>query len=135
MDRERLQNYKYLKLEIKQLLEQIVVIESSIYSPKAQHLTGMPAAPSQGNEAEDMRVKHLDLLTYYHKKVRELEAEQLTIEQALDLLDPVPRMLLRYRYIEGQKWEDICVRMSYSWRQVHRNHHKALEQLRERTEK
>lgn len=135
MDRVRLQNYKNIKKEIKQLLEQITVIESRLYSPKAQHLTGMPAAQANGNAVEDMSAEHMELLNYYHKRVDELDAEQLEIEKALELLEPMHRMLLRYRYIEGHKWEDICVLMSYSWRQVHRNHHKALEQLRERTER
>ena len=40
------------------------------------------------------------------------------------------RLLLNYRYITGMKFEQIAVTMGYSWRQIHRLHGKALEQIR-----
>ena len=55
-----------------------------------------------------------------------------TIEKAIEGLNPTTRMLLRYRYIEGLTWEEVCVRLSYSWRQTHRLHARALDQLREK---
>lgn len=36
------------------------------------------------------------------------------------------RLLMRYRYIHGLKWEEIAVKMEYSWKQIHRIHAKAL---------
>ena len=38
-------------------------------------------------------------------------------------------MLMRYRYIDGLKWEEVAVRMNYSWTQTHDIHGKALKQL------
>lgn len=34
--------------------------------------------------------------------------------------------ILFNRYIQGRKWEDICVRLSVSWRKVHYIHKRAL---------
>ena len=52
-------------------------------------------------------------------------------EKAIEALEPTARMLLRFRYIDGLPWEEVCVRMNYSWRQTHRMHSKALEALKE----
>ena len=134
MTKERLRNYLDLKREQAQLQQQLETIEAALYSPKTQRLTGMPSAPSHGNAVENMADKHLELQDRYRAKLAELAAEQLAIEQAIETLEPTDRMLLRYRYIEGLPWEEVCVRMSYSWRQTHRLHSKALEALRKQEE-
>jgi DNA-directed RNA polymerase specialized sigma subunit len=38
--------------------------------------------------------------------------------------------VLTYRYLRGMKWEDIAVKMGYSWRRIHYIHSKALENFR-----
>lgn len=67
----------------------------------------------------------------YQAKLARVEQEQLAIEQAIDSLDTVQRTLMRHYYIEGLTWEEVCVKASYSWRQTHRIHAKALDQLEE----
>jgi len=134
MMKERLRNYLDLKREQKQLQQQLEAIEAALYYPKIQQLTGMPSNPSKGNTMEDLAAKHLELRERYNIKIRELAEEQLAIEKSIDILDPVARALLRYRYIEGLAWEEVCVAMSYSWRQTHRIHSRALETLRKQTE-
>ena len=135
MTKERLRNYLDLKEEQAQLQQQIEAIEAALYSPKGQRLTGMPSAPSHGNAVEEMVAKHLQLMDRYRSKMTELAEEQLVIEKAIEALEPTARMLLRYRYIDGLAWEEVCVRMNYSWRQTHRLHSKALDALKEQEEK
>jgi DNA-directed RNA polymerase specialized sigma24 family protein len=130
MTKERLRSYLDLKAERDQLRQQLETIEAALYSPKAQRLTGMPASPSHGNAVEEMAARHLELMDRYRAKMLELAEEQLEIEKAIEALEPTERMLLRFRYIEGLPWEEVCVRMNYSWRQTHRMHSKALEALR-----
>jgi len=135
MTKDRLRNYLDLKREQAQIQQQLESIEAALYFPKVQRLTGMPTAPSPGNAMEDMAAKHLELRDRYQAKLDELAAEQLAIETAIDTLSATTRMLLRYRYIEGLTWEEVCVKMSYSWRQTHRLHAKALDTLRQREPK
>lgn len=132
MTKERLKRYLEIKGEQDQLRQQIESIEAVLYAPKTQRLTGMPTASSHGNHVEDMAAKHLELVDTYRAKLLELAEEQLAIEKAIEALEPMARMLLRFRYIDGLEWEPICVRMSYSWRQVHRLHSNALTALKER---
>lgn len=130
MTKERLRNYLDLKREQAQLRQQLETIEAALYSPKAQRLTGMPSSPSHGNATEEMAERHLELMDRYRAKLAELAAEQLAIEQTIEALEPTERMLLRYRYLDGLAWEEVCVKMNYSWRQTHRLHSKALEELK-----
>ncbi len=135
MTKERLRNYSDLKKEGEQLRQKLEELETALYYPKIQQLTGMPSNHgAEGNPQEMMAIRHIELQELYKTKLDELAAEQLAIEQAIETLSPVKRQLLRYRYIDGLKWEDICVKMCYSWRQTHRLHGEALLELRETTE-
>ena len=133
MTKERLRQYRSIKREREQLLQQLEEVEAALYSPKIQKLTGMPSGGSKpdGNPQENLIAHHLELQERYRAKVDELAAEQLAIEQAIETLDGTLRTLMRFYYIDGLKWEEVCVKMNYSWRQIHNLHRKALNQLRE----
>ena len=131
MTKERLRNYKYIEKEREQLLHQLEEIEAALYNPRIQRLTGMPSAPSPDNAQENLAIKHTELMDRYQAKREELAAEQLAIEDAIEALDPTARMLMRYRYLDGLTWEEVCVQMSYSWAQTHRIHGAALRKLKD----
>lgn len=131
MTKERLRKYQSIKKEREQLRQKIEEVEAALYYPKIQQLTGMPGSgQKEGNPQEALAIHHIELQEKYNAKQEELAAEQLAIEEAIDSLDPNRRMLLRYRYIDGLKWEEICVRLNYSWTQTHYHHGEALKQLR-----
>lgn len=135
MTKERLRNYGKIKREREQLLQQLEEVEAALYSPKIQRLTGMPSGGKpDGNPQENLIAHHIELQQRYMAKVDELAAELLAIEQAIESLDGTLRTLLRFRYIDGLVWEEVCVRMNYSWRQIHNLHGRALNQLREETD-
>lgn len=129
MNQERLKNYRAIKAEREQIKRQLERLEAAMYAPKTQHLTGMPSAAPVDNPLDDRIDKRAELITYYRDKEAELEAELLAIEKAIEGLTPTARVALRYHYIDGHKWEKVCVLMSYSWRQIHRIHDYALKQL------
>ena len=131
MIKERLRNYRNLKEERDQIRCKLEELEATLCCPKIQCLTGMPSAPSKENSMELMVARHLELQEKYRIKQEELASELLAIEEAIEGLEPPARMLLRYRYIDGLKWEEVCVKMNYSWKQIHRIHSAALKQLRE----
>ena len=130
MTKERLREYRDLHRELKQIEEKVETMESTLYSPKIPRITGMPSAAGNGNSKEDLAAKHIELLDYYRKKQQELYTEQLAIEKAIESLDGVERTLMRYRYIEGLTWEEVCVKMNYGWTQTHKIHGKALQMLK-----
>ena len=134
MNKDRLRSYQAIKKEQEQLKHQLEKIEAAIYYPKIQRMTGMPFAKTEGNHQEDMAIYHIELQTRYKAKIEEIVAERLAIEEAIEPLTPTMRMLIRFRYIDGLKWEEVCCKMNYSWRQTHRLHAETLKRLREMTD-
>lgn len=132
MTKEQLRAYRDIKLERDKLALMIEEVEAVLYSPRSQRLDGMPRGGSApGSLVEEAAVKHTELLERYRQKVAELSAALVEIENAIEVLDSRERTLVRLYYIQGLTWEEVCVDMSYSWRQVHRIHAKALEILKE----
>ena len=131
MTKERLRKYRDLRRELAQIAQKVEEMESALFSPKVQKLTGMPSAPAGGGNAkEGLMAEHLELLAYYREQEAALKSEQLAIEKAIDSLDYRERSVLRPYYIDGLTWEQVCVLVNYSWRQVHNIHSCALEKLR-----
>ena len=132
MTKEELRGYRNLKREADQLEQYIARIKAEIYAPRTTHLDAIPgASPNGTGPTERLALKHVELLERYREKLVELRTAQLRIEKAIEPLSPDERMLMRYRYIDGLTWEEVAVKMGYSWRQVHRIHAKALEHVRE----
>lgn len=46
------------------------------------------------------------------------------------LSDEDEKDVLMYRYIKLMKWEDICVKMRFSWKWVHKIHSRALSNFK-----
>lgn len=66
-----------------------------------------------------------------------LKAKYLRIKKCKEITDKIERLknedekdVLMYRYIKLMKWEDIAVRMGYSWKHVHRIHSNALNHFK-----
>lgn len=131
MTKERLRSYRALQLERDKLLRDIKELEVKLYGPTGQRLDGMPRGGSGNNDALDNLLdKKSKLERQYWEKVTALTEEIEAIESAIERLDPRERTLIRLYYINGLTWEQVAVEMSYSWRQVHNIHGKALEQLK-----
>ena len=128
---KRLREYQDIKREITQLRDKLGEIEAVLMHPRIQRINDMPSAPVRGYAQEDMIARHILLQELYSDKLQQLTAKQMETEQLIDGLQPRHRTLLRYRYVDGLKWEEICVKMGYCWRQVHRIHREALTELEE----
>lgn len=131
MTKEQLKAYRSIKLERDMLADRIKELETTLYSPRASRLDAMPrGGSSPGSAVETAAIRHAELLERYETKVAELSKALIEIEEAIEVLEPRERTLIRLHYAEGLTWEEVCVRMCYSWRQVHRIHAKALETLK-----
>lgn len=137
MDKELTENEKkklflksYLrdKLAVIRIEEQLAELRASKISPSLIS-DGMPHGTS------------LSDLSDYAAKVDELERELIQkrydricsfqkVQAAIEAVeDEAEKDLLTYRYLRGMKWEEIAVKMGYSWRKIHYLHGDALEHL------
>jgi DNA-directed RNA polymerase specialized sigma subunit len=129
MTKEQLKSYQALMRELEGLRTQIKTLAAKIRGVSAVTLSDMPKPTTKGDQSDGI-CKLADMQGLYESKVKSALEEMADIEQAISQLeDPIQRTLMRYRYIEGLEWEKICVKLNYSWRQIHRIHSMALNNL------
>lgn len=133
MTKEELKQYQHIKRELEKLERTIQRINEDLYSPRTSNLTGMPKSqlPDGFNPADSWIEEKSEVLEMYARKKEELKAALLAIENAIATLEPAERTVMRLHYIDGLKWEQVCVEAFCSWRTAHRYHARALEKLKE----
>lgn len=130
MWKERLRAFRDQIREAKQLKEQLAEMEVRIYGPKGQRFTAMPHSPNTaGQTVDDLVIAHMDLSSRYKARITQIGTEQLRIEEALEMINPALRMIIRYYYFDRMSWDKVAVKCGYSWRQTHRLHSIALRAL------
>lgn len=133
-ENNRKKEYLRKYLEAKRMQE---VLEREIDELRLDRM--IPGSPAQdgmphGSGGGDLsgyvaRLDELDrkLRAQMYKKIQ-LRAE---ITEKIDAMsDETESLLLRLRYIHGLKWEEVAVKMDYSWKQIHRLHSKALNNFK-----
>lgn len=92
---------------------------------------GMPRGSSVSDTVGQAVAKIADLQAEINREIDRLADLRREIEDAIYTVDdPVHQELLERRYIDGDKWEEIAVRMHYSWRNILRKHGKALSAVK-----
>lgn len=127
--KEFLMSYQKEKRRVRRLEEQLEELRRNKMSPSVTN-DGMP----HGTDKKD--------LSDYAVKVDEIEQELVAarysricafqeVQKRIEAMeDEREKDLLTYRYLKGLKWEEICARMDYKWRQVHRIHAMAIKNLK-----
>ena len=128
MTKEFLQNHLTKLEEAKGLEFEIQQMYQTLKSPI---ITGMPAVHSPdtdklGNVVWKIQQKEIKYLA----KLDVILNEEKDIEKVIEALeDSRERTIMRYRYISGLKWEEVCVKANYSWKHTHRLHSAALQKV------
>lgn len=128
MTKARLRAYRDLKLERDRLEAMVAALE---YGLTGINMDGMPRSGKVSDPTGNQAIDHTQVQDLYTQKVAELNRALVEIERAIECLEPRERTLIRLYYAEGLTWEEVCVVMNYSWRQIHYIHKKALEQLKD----
>lgn len=71
-------------------------------------------------QIELLKEERLEKVRCYQKIERQIRQMENEDEQEV----------LRLRYILGMKWEEVAVKMDYSWKQTHRIHSSALQNFK-----
>lgn len=129
MTKKELHELFWMEKNIKRMEEKLIELEAKA----TQITTQLSKEPKGTNSVEDklgetvskivdLQNEINDQLKIYYKKVR-------YIEKAIEKLPPREALLIRLRYLDQKRWEEICVEMNYSWRQIHYIHAEALKML------
>ena len=94
-----------------------------------QTLTGDTVqAPKDPHKFDDLGELALEIERAV-KTCHKIKSETLAVIMRIE--NSTLRRLLVLRYLNGHTWEEIAVRMNYSWRQVHRLHGRAIIEVAE----
>ena len=125
--KEYLNSYKKLCNKIRSLEEQIESLREVEQSAKISKLSDMPRGSNNQQDLSDYIVRLEKLIEELFKLKLEKDKRRLEIEECISKMeDGLECDILRKRYIELKKWEQICIEIDYSWRQTHRLHSDAL---------
>ncbi len=126
----KLQQYQAIKRELKYIKEKVEELEEKKSSIKGMVISDMNVQSSySGNAIEDLLVAIEESLEEYIKLETKLLNTKLEIDRAIEMLEPIEREVLRYRYFEGMRFEEISCKIKYSYRTVRRIHKRSIEKL------
>ena len=131
MNKNELNEYIEIKREIEMIEDKIEFLKEKKTSIKSMVITDMPRGSNSENDRLGILLGEIEeLINIYNEKQIRLIKQQIKIEEAISILDdPIDRNIMRLRYLEGMKWEKICVEVNYRWAQVHRHHKSILEKI------
>lgn len=132
--KEDLKRHRALFLEAEQIRNEVNQLYISIHSIKASTITDMPTSHTSDHDKIANSIIRVDeLKRLYGEKINKLIEDRKRIEQEIEQLEPLERMLIRYRYFDNMKWEEVAVKIGYSWAQMHRLHARILIKLKDDT--
>ena len=130
MTKDDLKEYTSIKKELKQIQFKLKELEERKTSIKSMIISDMNVQTSHNNNSiENLLIKIEECIEEYNKKEIKLYNKQLEIENCINGLEPTERIIMRLRYIEGYKWEKVCVETNYSWEGIHKIHRKILKKI------
>ena len=91
---------------------------------------GMPHGSSHSDLSDYAAIlnEQIDLLK--EERFEKVRCYQKIERQISRMENEDEQEVLRLRYILGMKWEEVAVKMGYSWKQTHRIHSSALKNFK-----
>ena len=113
----------YLKDKIDSIREQLDCIKSS------SDTSLVPAQPFNDDKLADIIANLVDLENYYDSELTKLLHDQLDVERTLTVLEPIERLVIRYKYFEGMQTDEIADKVNYSYAHTKRIIKRAIQKL------
>ena len=124
-----LYRYRNLEKSIERLME-----EAERWRLKAEKMTQTISDMPHGGDGEDQRELAICSMIDCAREATEKANEQMVMKREIEKTiesvgDDRLELLLVYRYIDGEQWEDITRLLDCSWSHTHRLHAIALEKI------
>ena len=130
MTKERLRQYVWLVLEIKNQEERYERVRAETVSPASPRLDGMPRSNFAANRLEDKVARMIELERLLKKNIKKAQKEAAEIERAIQTLAlPRDRELMRLKYLEGLTWEEVSEKLDISRQWATSLHGRILKEL------
>lgn len=132
MTKEELSQCFAKRQELQQINKRIQALREDARSTRAICYSNEPRGRGEPIAAVQRYIEQLETLSaLYEEKKADLMQDIIAVERAISALPPELRMLMRYRYIDGMRWEEIADIMHISIGTFHNWHNKALLLLKD----
>ena len=91
---------------------------------------GMPHGSSHSDLSDYAAILDEQIELLKEERLEKVRCYQKIERQIHQMENEDEQEVLRLRYILGLKWEEVAVKMDYSWKQTHRIHSSALKSFK-----
>ena len=91
---------------------------------------GMPHGSSHSDLSDYAAILDEQIELLKEERLEKVRCYQKIERQMRQMENEDEQEVLRLRYILGMKWEEVAVKMDYSWKQTHRIHSSALQNFK-----
>lgn len=91
---------------------------------------GMPHGSSHSDLSDYAIILDEQIELLKEERLEKVRCYQKIGRQIRQMENEDEQEVLRLRYILGLKWEEVAVKMGYSWKQTHRIHSSALQNFK-----
>ena len=134
MTKETLMQCSAKRRELQQISRRIETLRADARSTKAVCYDNEPKSKGEPVAAVQRYIERLEELSaLYEEKKAMLQSDIIQIERAILMLPSDHAMLMRLRYIDGMRWEDVNSALFISAtksKQLHREALKILESVK-----
>lgn len=127
--KEYLKSYRRAVKREQDILEEIQRLRLDKMFPSVVS-DGMPHGSSHSDLSDYMAIMDEQIELLKEERLEKIRCYQRIEKQIRQMENEDEQEVLRLRYIKGLKWEEVAVKMDYSWRQIHRIHSSALKEFK-----
>lgn len=133
MTKETLLQCKHKQKELQQLESRIAALRADARNTKAVCYDNTPKSKGEPVAAVQRYIEQLETLSaLYETKKADLMQDVITVERAIFTLPSDHAVLMRLRYIDGMRWEDVNDKLFISETKSKRLHREALKMLEDK---
>jgi RNA polymerase sigma factor (sigma-70 family) len=124
--KEYLKSYRRVVKREQDILEEIQRLRLDKMFPSVV-CDGMPHGSSHSDLSDYMAIMDEQIELLKEERLEKAKCYQRIERQIRQMENEDEREVLRLRYIKGLKWEEVALKMNYSWKWVHKIHGRALQ--------
>ncbi|MDR7870322.1 MAG: hypothetical protein RIN55_05650 [Tissierellaceae bacterium] len=126
---EYLSQYKYLNKNIDRKIKELEDWRSKIFNVTGT-ISDMPRSGNRSNLIENGIATIDEIESNINKDIDDLVDLRKEIEYKINSVKNLQlRELLKCRYLDCQKWEEIAYKNNYTWQWAYKLHERALDEI------
>lgn len=127
--KEYLKSYRRAVKREQDILEEIQRLRLDKMFPSVVN-DGMPHGSSQSDLSDYIAILDEQIEFLKKERLEKAKCYKQIEDRIRQMKNEDEQSVLRLRYIQGLKWEDVAEKMRYSWKQIHRIHSVALQNFK-----